>query len=455
MSLCSGRDAHGVLCAGIRLPAQRTRGPGVKRRLVRFSRRLWSAAVAVTILEFAGPAVCHAQARLTVQEAVDTALRSRALLKADAERVTAAEGRKRQAGLMPNPEFQFGNENLRPGQTYSRDVDILAYVTWPLDVLGKRGQRVAVAEQVVSRIEAEIELTRRQVSHTVRLAYWAARGAQERRDLLQSTVANFQRIIDYHAAQLSAGTIAEQDLLRVRLEGERIQIAVHLATIDAAKARVQLLKDMGQAAGSEVVLTEPLEAMPASLAATSGMSTIEDALARRSEIKVATASIEEARANTRLQDITARPDLAVVYGYKRTQLPDALSGVNTSLAAVKVTIPLLDRNQGNRAAAAAELRRQEQLGTETEASIRADLQRAAQEYEMRRAEVVETLRPLREHATTLSNIAQAAYRQGGVELLRLLDAERSRLDAEAAWVDGMVAFQQSVVNLEAAQGVTR
>ena len=74
---------------------------------------------------------------------------------------------------------------------------------------------------------------------------------------------------------------------------------------------------------------------------------------------------------------------------------------------------------------------------------------------MRRAEVADTLQPLREHATTISNIAQAAYQQGGVELLRLLDAERSRLDAESAWVDGMVAFQQSVVNLEAAQGVSR
>ena len=148
-------------------------------------------------------------------------------------------------------------------------------------------------------------------------------------------------------------------------------------------------------------------------------------------------------------------DLAVVFGYKRTQLPDALSGVNTGLAAIKVTIPLMDRNQGNRAAAAAELRRQEQLRAEVETAVRTDLERAVQEYEMRRAEVAETLQPLREHARTISDIAQAAYQQGGVELLRLLDAERSRLDAESAWVDGMVAFQQSVVNLEAAQGVSR
>jgi len=414
---------------------------------VTFSRTTRCALFLVAILELAAPPWCAAQSSLSLRDAVDQALQSRASLKAEAERVPVAEGRRLQAGLRPNPEFQFGNENLRPGQTYTRDVDILAYVTWPLDILGKRGQRVAVAEQTVSRTEAELELARRQVTYGVRLAYWAARGAQERRDLLQSTVANFQRIIDYHSAQLRVGTIAEQDVLRVRLEGERIQIAAHLATIDATKTRVELLKEIGRMDFSDVVLTELLDAMPAAVRAPA----IQDVLAGRSEIKVATASVEEARANARLQDVVARPDLAVVYGYKRTQLPDALSGVNTSLAAIKVTIPLLDRNQGNRAAAAAELRRQEQLRAEAETSIRADLQRAVQEYEIRRAEVVDALQPLREHATTISTIAQAAYQQGGVDLLRLLDAERSRLDAESAWVDGLVAFQQSVVNLETAQ----
>src|SRR6266540_4531367 len=127
-------------------------------------------ALPLVISQLAAPALCDAQSRLTLQEAVDTALRSRALLKAEAERVNVAAGRKQQAGLLPNPEFQFGNENLRPGQTYSRDVDTLAYVTWPLDILGKRGQRVALAEQTVTRAQAELEVTRRQVTQAVRVA---------------------------------------------------------------------------------------------------------------------------------------------------------------------------------------------------------------------------------------------------------------------------------------------
>jgi cobalt-zinc-cadmium efflux system outer membrane protein len=94
---------------------------------------------------------CQAQTRLSMQEAVNKALDSRASLKAESERVTAARGMKQQAGLLPNPEFQFSNENLRPGQTYTQDVDTLAYFTQPLDILGKRKQRIAVAEGGVNR----------------------------------------------------------------------------------------------------------------------------------------------------------------------------------------------------------------------------------------------------------------------------------------------------------------
>ena len=118
-----------------------------------------------------GSNVCRAQTRLSLQEAVDKALETRASLKAEAQRVSAAEGLRKQAGLLPNPEFQFQNENLRPGQTYGRDVDTLAMINQPLDVLGKRKQRVALAGEGVARSQAEYDLARWQVAQRVKLAY--------------------------------------------------------------------------------------------------------------------------------------------------------------------------------------------------------------------------------------------------------------------------------------------
>jgi len=407
------------------------------------------ALLVILALIFLMPPCCRAQSTLSLQEAVNKALESRASLKAEAQQVSIAQGFEKQAKLIKNPTLQLENQNLRPGQTYTRDVDTYASLTQPLDVLGKRKQRIAVADEAVNRTQAGYELTRWRIMQSVRLSYWEARGAQEKRDLLKATVENFQKIIDYQSAQLSVGVISEQDLLRVRLEGERLKIAANLAVIQATRARVQLLKEMGQIDFSEVVLTEPLDASTLAIEPID----IRQVLTQRIEMKVANAAVEEARAKSRLQDVSARPDLNILYGYKRTQLVDSTSGVNTATAGLQITLPITDRNQGNRAAASAEVRRQQQLLAATEAEVRADYFGALQEYQLRHIEVVETLQPLREHARTISEITQAAYAQGGMDLLRLLDAERARLDGELAYVQGMTEYQQGISNLQAAEGV--
>ena len=393
-------------------------------------------------------ALCRAQTQLSLQDAIDKALASRASLKADFERVAAAEGLKKQAGLLPNPEFQFQNENLRPGQTYSRDVDTLAMINQQLDVLGKRKQRIELAGEGVIRAQDEADLARWQVAQHVKLAYWAARGSQEVHRVLKATADDFQKVVDYHAAQLSQGAIAEQDLLRVRLEGERLKISADLAFIDVNRARMALFKEMGQTDFSDVTLTEPLDFDPrfAPLG-------VEQALERRIEITVAKAALEQAKANAKFQEVTARPDLNVTAGYKRTQLPDTPNGVNTAIVSLRITLPTTDKNQGNRIAADAEVRRQQQLLAAVEADVRADYAGALQEYESRRAEFLNALQPLREHAANIAGIAAAAYAEGGTDLLRLLDAQRAQVDAELAWARGMVEYRQSIVRLEAAEGV--
>ena len=417
------------------------------------SRRIVSIPGAQTLaaLAFLGcaPWLCCGQTTLSLDEAVRQALESRPLIKAEAERITAAEALKAQARLRPNPEFQFQNENLRPGQTYGRDVDTLAIFSQPLDILGKRKQRIFTAAQAAGTAQAEYRLSRWQVTQGVKQAYWAARGAQAIHNVYLTMIGNFQKIIDYTAAQLSVGNIAEQDLLRVRLEGERLKISADLAAMDVNRARVELLRQMGRKDLSETVtLTEPLSpgrpVMQVSL---------DEVLAQRMDVRLARASLSQAEANARLQDVLARPDLNVIYGYKHTQLPDTLNGVNTAVAGLGITLPVADRNQGNRAAAAAEVRRQQQLLTEAQEQARADYTAALQDYDARRTEVTNTLTPLREHAASFVDIAAAAYREGGTGLLRLLDAERARLDADLSWTRGLIEYQLSIVRLEGAEGV--
>src|SRR5205823_8957902 len=135
------------------------------------------------------------------------------------------------------------------------------------------------------------------------------------REILRASVRNFQEIVDYHSARFKVGTISEQDFLRVRLEAERLQINANLAAIEATRARVQLLKEMGQTEFSEMTLTEPLDANTTPIAPMD----LPQVLARRIEMRVVATAVAEARAKARLEDVSARPDLNLIYGYKRTQ----------------------------------------------------------------------------------------------------------------------------------------
>ena len=90
-------------------------------------------------------------------------------------------------------------------------------------------------------------------------------------------------------------------------------------------------------------------------------------LAQRMEIKVANAAVEEAQAKSRLQDVSARPDLNILYGYKEPSWLTRPPGEHCNCGPANYASRHQTRNQGNRAAAAAEVLRQQELLAATEA----------------------------------------------------------------------------------------
>jgi cobalt-zinc-cadmium efflux system outer membrane protein len=206
---------------------------------------------------------------------------------------------------------------------------------------------------------------------------------------------------------------------------------------------VALFREMGKSEFPAVLLTEALD----------GLKVIEidlpGALDRRPEMRLAHQAIEQAQANWRLQRANAKPDIDTQLGYKRTL------GFDTLYAAVQIPLPVRNRNQGQIAAAEGELKAAEANLKAAEAQIRADVQIAATDYEARRRLVTETLRPMREEAGEVSRIAQAAYREGGFDLLRLIDSERARLEAEILYARTLAEYQQSAVALQIALGTLR
>ena len=169
-------------------------------------------------------------------------------------------------------------------------------------------------------------------------------------------------------------------------------------------------------------------------------------LDQRAEMKLAREAVEQARADLRLQEANAKPDPDVHLGYKRTE------GFDTVYAAVQIPLPVRNRNQGLVEAAAAEVKAAESSVAATEALVRAELESAKRDYESRQKLLDETLRPMRDRAGEVYRIVDAAYRETGSDILRLLDAERTRIEADLMFARTLSELQQSAVALETAQG---
>ena len=383
-----------------------------------------------------------AQTQLTLDEAVRIALERRPELKAAEAHVSAAQGLKSQAGLLPNPRFIFQAENLRASNfDYGNDADSFAYFSQVIETSGRRRNRIAVGEANIGRSRLEEEQLRREIGFRVREAYWLALGVQFARELYEQNDRYFKQVVEYHEARLKEGKIAEVDVLRVRLQAEQIRAALENARLDVDKAQLLLAREMGVITAGPWQLTEHFDQLEEPRTAKGPVPSI------LVESRLAAQDLAAARANLGLERATGRPDLDAIFGYKRT------AGLNTAVAGLQLNLPIFNRNQGASAAAQAETLAAQRTLEATNARLESEATLARKEYEARLRQARDIFAPLHEQADQISDISRSAYREEGLDLLRLLDAEHFRVEAQLAWLRALTDYHKSVVNLERAEGV--
>jgi outer membrane protein TolC len=380
-----------------------------------------------------------------VPEAVNYGFAHRPELRAMAAKSTAADDLAKQAGAIPNPRFLFRKEDLRPdtsafgenSQTYWEGSQLL-------EVSGKRGGRIEVAKTGAAQSRLQTELARREIALAVRQAYWTAKAAQVLADLYDQDGKYFAAVIAYHEARFREGKIAEVDLLRVRLQGQQIQAAAANARLDSEKALLALAREMNAPPDTRWILSDELDALEEPLPIPAGS----DPASLRIDGQIAREAIARSQAQVRLERANGRPDLLFSGGYKR----DA-GNIDTPIAGVQFDLPLFNRNQAAVSAAKAEIDAAQASYEATRNQILAEAALARREYELRRDQLLKTFRPLKDQAVEISGISRAAYEAGGLDLVRLLDAERARVDGELSYVRALEAFHLSVVDLNYAEGM--
>lgn len=384
----------------------------------------------------------HAES-LTMEQAIQTALAHRAELVGAQDQIESARSLRKQAAALPNPRLIYQSENLRPGMDFSGNVDTYAYANQTLEISGRRGARAGVAQVGIGRAELNSDLLQREISLAVAQAFWEAVRLAYLRQLADENERFYREILDYHQKRLEEGKIAAVDVMRVRLESAKAQSRTEAARLAEAQAVQRLAQQMGMAAPEQWTLIAEFETLNEPRAE----ALAEKAFEQRAEVRLARQRIDAAKAYLNLQEAQGRPDLDALFGYKRT------AGNGTMLAGLQMNVPLFDRNRGGVQAARSEVSANREALRAAEQRSESELSIARNAQQAWRQQVADLYAPMVKEAGEIANISRAAYREGGLDLLRLLDAERIRIETQTAWAEALGNYHQSVLALNYAAGL--
>ncbi len=356
-------------------------------------------------------------------------------------------GKLQQAGVRPNPLLIYQSEDFRtwgtPGHRFWQDADHFFYLQQTFETASKRARRQDLALANQHRAETELTLQKQVIATKVRAAYWDAVGARQRELMYQAAIAGFDEITEFHRNQVREGAMAEADLLRVQLEEQKLLLLANGATIDTQRQLIRLQREMGRGEISLITLDTPIETGVRGVE----QMTVFSALEQRAEALLAKQIIQVAGAQVGLEQALAKPNFDGVGGYKRSKNYD------TILWGFQVPLPFFNRNEGNIASATAEDRLARNALVATEALIKTEYEGALRELELRKTQLVQMVEPLRGRARETATIARSAYRLGGADLLRLLDAQRQVFETEQLYLDALIALRQAEANLQSVTGV--
>jgi cobalt-zinc-cadmium efflux system outer membrane protein len=391
---------------------------------------------------FAGK-VAHSQSALTLHSAIQQA-ESGALAHQGQDQVDAERGLARQAGLRPNPRLYIQSEDLRPWASnfdFANGTEDYGYLSQTLEMDRKRAKRVDLANANIRRSQAEQELRAQQIAGRVASAYWAAVASARIVKLLEDDLSAVDDMVRYHKERVDAGAMRGADLLRMQIERDRLTMSLEAARRDMTLTRIELFRQMGQPLDTQVQLTDPIDNL-----APIESQTMAAVLASRADVAAAREAVTAAQADVKLQKAVGVPDLDLLGGYKRN------SGANTLFTGVQIPLPFSNRNQGEVQRAQANLKlAQDQLQL-VEMSVRADVTSAEEGYSRQREIVEHVLPDIRSRAQQNLGIMNDAYKTGGIDLLRYIDAERTAIDVEVSALRSLADYQQSALRLTLAYG---
>ncbi len=388
----------------------------------------------------------NADAVLSLDAALDLAMRGHPGLAARACGVRAAEARVRHAGARPNPELALGvSEYDRNGNGFD-SAEIEAAISQRFELGGKRRGRQRVAEAEHGLSERDLASLRLDVRAETTRRFVALVAAQARVALAGAALQTAERVAFAVEERVKAGkeppmraakAQAELELARLHGTTERKALGAARSRLTAMWGDEICLFAMADDTSAEPLAPpEELETLHARLPTTPEWGRWEDELRLREALLAA-------------EKAERVPDMEVSAGLQRF----AEDSSDAVLFGIALPLPLFNRNQGRIEAARHERDRIREERRSAHTALQAELAVAYAAFDSsheRARTLREKIVPTMERAF---EVAHEGYRQGKFSYLDMLDAQRAVLDARASLIDAIETRYTTRADIERLTGV--
>ena len=390
-----------------------------------------------------------ATVRLSLADALSLFLKQNLDLLMARYGIDYSKGQQITAKLFPNPLLLVGTQSSwTQGNTLTKSGEIQTQVQQLFEVAGKRGYRIESAGFGAQSSEAGFEDVIRQLSFTLKDAYYRVQLAQRRLALAEENRDRFARIMEINTIRFKKGYIAEIDLIRIRLQVVDFQAQVIESIQEAESARADMRQLLRLSPASRLELTTDLDFRRVDPDIDKLRSV---ALEARPDLRGKRAAYSQREADLKLARAYRYPDVTVGAGYS-VQGPQGPDNQQMGILNFGVPLPLFNRNQGGvvQAEVAAQSAQADLDKTVNQVENQVDV--AYQNLLQSRRLVEAYLAGVLDDARSTFTIVERAYERGGATILDLLDAARTSRTIQQNYIEALFAYQHNLFQLENAVG---
>lgn len=385
---------------------------------------------------------------MSLKDFEDLALANNPTLKQASDLVQRSEAQARQAGLYPNPQIGYEGSEIRGGSFGGGEQG--AFVQQTIVLGGKLGLRKRVLQEQQREDEAGSAEQRYRLLSDVDQRFYSALAAQKimklRQNLLQITLDAMET-----AHQLgNVGQADAPDVLQAEVEADQAKVDY----VTAQMNYIQAFDTLAATAGKPDLPFSPLEGNLENWPEINPQQIIETILSDSPSVRRAQEAVARAEAQIKSAKREAIPDLQLRAGVQQDN--EALNEMAVrqtpvgvvAFASAGVNLPIFNRNQGNVAAARAELNRAREEVTRVRLSLRRNAEPLLRSYLAEEVQASQYKSEMIPKAMRSYQLYLKKYHQMGAAYPEVLISQRTWFQLQVSYIETLNHLWKNAIALQ-------